>query len=110
MSRRLVIAVGIAVVVAGAWWLRGRPGARGATVELRGVDVQRAVTQTGPAVFSPVVPGGYQIAAWADGKAHAFQRIQIGTGDAQARLVLSAGAPVAGRVVDDRGAGIADAR
>ncbi|TMQ09154.1 MAG: carboxypeptidase regulatory-like domain-containing protein [Deltaproteobacteria bacterium] len=83
---------------------------RGATVELRGVDVQRAVTQTGPAVFSPVVPGGYQIAAWADGKAHAFQRIQIGTGDAQARLVLSAGAPVAGRVVDDRGAGIADAR
>src|SRR5438046_2615510 len=81
----------------------------GATVELRGVDVQRAVTKAGPAVFSPVVPGGYQIAAWADGKAHAFQRIAIGRGDAQARLVLSAGAAVTGRVVDDRGAGIAGA-
>src|SRR5262249_34151079 len=82
---------------------------QGATVELRGVDVQRAVTRDGPAVFAPVVPGGYQIAAWADGKAHAFQRIQIGKGDAQARLMLSSGAAVAGRVVDDRGAGIAGA-
>lgn len=87
----------------------GRP-ITGATVELRGVDVQRAVTRGAPAVFSPVVPGGYQIAAWADGTAHAFQRIQIGKGDAQARLMLSAGAPVAGRVVDDRGAGVAGAR
>src|SRR4051812_9708456 len=82
----------------------------GATVELRGIDVQRAVTRAGAAVFSPVVPGGYQIAAWADGMAHAFQRIQIGKGDSQARLVLSRGAPVAGRVVDDRGDGLAGAR
>jgi protocatechuate 3,4-dioxygenase beta subunit len=82
----------------------------GATVELRGVDVQRAVTRAGAAVFAPVVPGGYQIAAWADGMAHAFHRIQIGKGDSQDRLVLSAGAPVTGRVVDDRGAGLAGAR
>lgn len=90
----------------------GRDGApiSGATVELRGVDVQRAVTRDAPAVFSPVVPGGYQIAAWADGKARAFQRIQIGKGDAQARLVLSSGAPVTGRVVDDLGGGLAGAR
>lgn len=82
----------------------------GATVELRGIDVQRATTGDRPAVFAPVVPGGYQIAAWADGMAHAFARIQIGKGESQARLVLSAGAAVTGRVVDDRGAGLAGAR
>ena len=87
----------------------GKPIA-GATVELRGVDVQRAVAKTGAAIFSPVVPGGYQIAAWADGMAHTFQRIQIGKGDAQARLVLSTGAAVTGRVVDDQGTGLAGAR
>src|SRR5439155_2026183 len=38
----------------------------GATVELRGLDAQRAVTRgSAAAVFSPVAPGGYQIAAWA---------------------------------------------
>lgn len=82
----------------------------GATVELRGIDVQRAVTAAGTAVVAPVVPGNYQIAAWADGMARAFARIQIGKGDAHARLMLSAGAAVAGRVVDDRGAGVAGAR
>src|SRR5262245_6721718 len=110
----------------------------GATVELRGIDVQRQATTAGPseargdtpearsarnsearegwktttgvAVFAPVAPGPYQIAAWADGMAHSFQRIQIGAGDAEARLKLGAGAPVAGKVVDDRGAGIGGAR
>ncbi|HEX3757548.1 MAG TPA: carboxypeptidase-like regulatory domain-containing protein, partial [Kofleriaceae bacterium] len=82
----------------------------GATVELRGVDVQHAVTKAGTAVIAPVAPGNYQIAAWTDGMAHSFQRIQIGKGDAQARLILSAGAPVTGRVVDDRGTGLAGAR
>jgi hypothetical protein len=100
----------------------GRP-LGGATVELRGIDVQRQVTRAGPseatdgrktmtgvAVFAPVAPGPYQIAAWADGMAHSFQRIQVGAGDAEARLKLGAGAAVAGKVVDDRGAGIGGAR
>src|SRR5215510_1262386 len=103
---RLVPAATLTVAVVG----EGGAPIPGATVELRGVDVQRAVTRNAAAVFSPVVPGGYQLAAWADGKAHAFQRIQIGKGNAQARLVLSSGAPVIGRVIDERGAGIAGAR
>src|SRR5262249_24459346 len=71
----------------------------GATVELRGADIQQATSKAGTAVISPVVPGNYHIAAWSDGMAHSFQRIQIGKGDAQARLILSTGAPVTGRVV-----------
>jgi Carboxypeptidase regulatory-like domain len=102
---RLRPAARLTVVVVGR---DGKP-ISGATVELRGVDVQLATTTGAPAVFAPVVPGGYQIAAWADGMAHAFQRIQIGKGDAQARLMLSSGAPVTGRVVDDRGTGLAGA-
>jgi hypothetical protein len=87
----------------------GKP-ASDATVELRGVDVQRAATRAGVAVFAPVVPGRYQIAAWADRTARSFQAILIGAGDAEARLRLATGAPVAGKVVDDHGAGIAGAR
>src|SRR6185503_3208664 len=82
----------------------------GATVELRGIDVQRATTRDGSAVFAPVVPGRYQIAAWADGTARSFQAILIGAGDAVARLKLATGAAVSGKVVDDRGTGIAGAR
>jgi protocatechuate 3,4-dioxygenase beta subunit len=82
----------------------------GATVELRGLDTRRAAVKGKVAVFSPVVPGGYQIAAWADGMAHAFHWIVIGAGDAEARLTLASGAAVRGRVVDDRGTGVAGAR
>jgi uncharacterized GH25 family protein len=96
----------LTVTVVGA---TGQP-VDGATVELRGLDVQRATVKGPAAVFAPVVPGGYQIAAWADGMAHTFQRIQIGAGDASARLTLVAGAPVVGKVVDDRGDGVPQAR
>lgn len=82
----------------------------GATVELRGIDDQRETTKGGTAVFATVVPGGYQLAAWADGKARTFQWIQIGDADQEAKLTLAAGAPVSGRVVDERGDGIAGAR
>lgn len=82
-----------------------------ATVELRGVDDQQATTkQGGKAVFETVVPGGYQLAGWASGKARTFQWIQIGAGDTDAKLVLSVGAVVAGRVIDERGAGVEGAR
>jgi uncharacterized GH25 family protein len=82
----------------------------GAIVELRGVDEQRAVVKGEAAVFSPVVPGSYQLVAWAEHMAHTFQRIQIGAGDASARMVLASGAPVTGRVIDDRGDGVGDAQ
>ena len=81
-----------------------------ATVELRGNDEQREIARDGTAVFQTVAPGGYQIAASADGMARTFQWIQIGTGDAEARIALASGASVGGRVVDDRGTGVAGAR
>lgn len=81
----------------------------GGHVELRGVDEREAVVEGKTAVFSGVIPGTYQLAAWADGMARTFQWIRI-TSDAEVKLILSAGAPVAGRVVDDRGAPVARAR
>lgn len=74
-----------------------------AVVELRGIDEQRALVTGKTAVLSPTAPGNYQLAAWAPGMARTFRRIQIGAADAEATLVLSPGAPVAGRVVDARG-------
>ncbi len=103
---RLVPGAKLTVTVVGT---SGKP-VPGATVELRGVDTQRAVVTATTAVLSPVVPGNYQIAAWADGMARSFQRIQIARGDAVAKLVLASGAPVQGRVVDDLGAGVAGAQ
>src|SRR5258705_551702 len=140
MNRKVLLALGLVVVLAGVvlWWRRDRAAAdddpakpkvaeRGATPDLttksrdnrRGdIDMPMRVmidddpkgALAGKAVFATVVPGGYQIAAWADGKAKAFQWIQIGAGDAEAKLALTAGAAVSGRVVDEHGTGIAGAR
>lgn len=82
----------------------------GATVELRGDDPQRQTTKAGKSVFAPVVPGGYQLAAWAEGKAHALQWLQVGPGETSAKVTLVAGAPVSGRVVDEAGKPVAAAR
>ena len=83
----------------------------GATVQLRGIDDQEGTTRNGgKVVFDPVVPGGYQLAGWANGMARTFQWIGLGSTDVEAKLTLSAGAAVAGRVVDERGVGIAEAR
>ena len=81
----------------------------GATVELRGADHQQELTKAGIATFA-AVPGGYQIAAWTETLAHTTTWIQVGAGEITATLVLGAGAPVSGRVVDDRGAPVAGAR
>lgn len=81
----------------------------GATVELRGVDLQRATTKAGQAMFA-AVPGNYQVAAWAEGKARTMTWIEVNAGETSAKLTLVAGAAVAGRVVDDAGAGVAGAR
>lgn len=104
--------------------LQLRPGARvtvtvqgpdarpidGATVELRGVDAVRQTTKAGVTTFSPVVPGGYQLAAWADGRARALSWLQVGLGETAAKITLLAGAPVSGRVVDEAGKPVAGAR
>ncbi|MEO8698852.1 MAG: carboxypeptidase regulatory-like domain-containing protein [Kofleriaceae bacterium] len=81
-----------------------------ATVELRGIDEQRELAKAGTAVFPVVAPGGYQIATWAEGMAQTLQWIQIGAGDAEAKVALVPGAPVSGRVVDERGNGVGGAR
>src|SRR5207302_8205244 len=45
----------------------------GATVELRGQDAQMQTTAGGAAIFAPVVPGGYEVVAWAPGTAKVYQ-------------------------------------
>jgi uncharacterized GH25 family protein len=82
----------------------------GATVELRGDDLQRAKTKNGSAAFAPVVPGGYQVAAWTEHTARSLQWLTVGAGETQAKLVLAAGAAVSGKVVDDHGNAVAGAR
>lgn len=82
----------------------------GATVELRGIDDQQAATKAGVAAFATVVPGGYQLAAYAPGMAHVFQWLQVGSGDNDAALTLVPGAQVSGTVVDDQGKPVAGAR
>jgi hypothetical protein len=52
----------------------------------------------------------YQLAAWADGTARAYLSIDVGRGDNAAQLVLLSGAAATGRVVDERGRGVAGAR
>jgi len=82
----------------------------GATVELRSTDAMRQTTKAGTATFGPVPPGGYQLAAWADGRARTTMWINVGAGDSTEKMYLVPGAPVSGRVVDDSGAPIVGAR
>ena len=79
-----------------------------ANVELRGIDTQAIRAEHGEAVFAPIVPGPYRLAASATGRAPAFQIVRV-TGETRARIVLQAGAPVSGRVVDDGGKPVANA-
>jgi uncharacterized GH25 family protein len=81
-----------------------------ATVELRATDVLRQSTKAGVATFTPVVPGGYQLAAWAEGRARTLQWVQVGPGETSAKVTLVAGARVSGRVIDEAGKPIAAAR
>ncbi len=64
----------------------------GATVELRGVDVQSATTAAGRARLTPVVPGGYQLAAWAPGFASSYQFVAVAGDQTEARIALRRGA------------------
>lgn len=82
----------------------------GATVELRGVDDQRATAAQGTATFATVVPGGYDLVAWAPGRAHTFQFAQVAAGDNALAITLVPGARVSGVVRDDGGAPVVGAR
>lgn len=82
----------------------------GATAELRGIDDQQGTTKAGVATFQTVIPGGYQVAAWAPGFARKFQWLQVGAGENEIALALTGGAKVSGTVVDDKGAPVAGAR
>ncbi|HEY5949148.1 MAG TPA: carboxypeptidase-like regulatory domain-containing protein, partial [Kofleriaceae bacterium] len=81
-----------------------------ATVELRADDVLRQTTKAGTTTFAPVVPGGYQIAAWAEGRARTLSWLQVGPGETATKVTLVAGAAVSGRVVNEAGVPIAGAR
>lgn len=83
----------------------------GAQVELRGLDAQ--VTQAGGdgiATFPVVVGGGYEVRASAPGFAPNGQFTQVGTTAVELKLVLTPGAAVAGRVIDEAGAAVPGAR
>jgi hypothetical protein len=82
----------------------------GATVELRGADVQLA--QTGPdgaAKFAAVVPGGYTVVAFAAGMAKVSRQVRVAKTE-HVRLVLAGGAPVSGRGGDDAAAPVSGAK
>jgi protocatechuate 3,4-dioxygenase beta subunit len=82
----------------------------GATVELRGVDHQTKKTERGVAVFAPVVSGAYQVVAIAPGHARGIAPLVVRASDMKLELVLGSGANVRGKVVDEHGGPVADAR
>lgn len=78
----------------------------GATVQLRGLVADTAVTGAGGVARLDRVPaGGYQIAARAPGYAQATTWLRVGgaAGVEPVELALKPGAAVAGRVVDESG-------
>ena len=83
----------------------------GATVELRGNDTQSqtSAAPAGQATFATVVPGGYDVVAWAPGFAKSYQFAQVAGAVVKIRVALRAGAPVSGRVVTERGDPVANA-
>jgi protocatechuate 3,4-dioxygenase beta subunit len=105
----LRLAPGARVVVETVDSSTGKP-IDGATVELRGADAIRETTKDGVATFTQVPAGGYQLAAWAPGRAVTHEWIGVGVGEEHETLRLEPGAPVSGRVVDPGGAPVARAR
>lgn len=82
----------------------------GATVELRGIDVRETAAAQGRVALAAVLPGAYRIAAWAEGYGRAFQLVDVGAGTTSVRVELARGVPVSGRVTDEAGKPVAEAR
>jgi hypothetical protein len=77
-----------------------------ATVELRRLTAQSTTTDAeGVASIRPVVPGGYELVAHAEGhaKSYAWMRVPTGQVTAVARIALRRGVPVSGKVVSPAG-------
>ncbi|HEY3357292.1 MAG TPA: carboxypeptidase-like regulatory domain-containing protein [Polyangia bacterium] len=83
-----------------------------ANVELRAAGMQRNLTivrrgktdAQGKLVLRGVIPGGYDIAAWATGYRHRGASLEPPAGlKWEIKLELTPGAPVSGRVVDEKG-------
>lgn len=85
----------------------------GASVELRGIDVQSQSTGAdGVARFSGVVPSFYAVVASADGfaKQNTWTQVRATGSGAEVRLALRQGAPVSGIVVSAGGKPVEGAR
>jgi protocatechuate 3,4-dioxygenase beta subunit len=82
----------------------------GATVELRSADAIRQTTKDGSTTFTSIPAGGYQLAAWAPGRAVTHEWLGVAAGDEHETLRLEPGAAVKGRVVDPGGAPVSGAR
>ena len=95
----------VAVTVVGS---DGKP-VDAATVELRGDDLQSETTRAGVVTFKPVLPGPYDIVAYAPGSAKRYKRVRV-SGELAIKLALVNGAAVSGRVVDSDGNRVAAAR
>lgn len=88
-------------------------GASGVNVELRGLDVQNGTTdEKGEMVFSQVPVGRFRVVAHAEGYTPARDRVSVSRSGAQAetKLRLEPGQRVTGRVVDESGKPVAEAR
>ena len=95
----------VAVTVVGS---DGKP-VDAATVELRGDDLQSDTTRAGVVTFKPVLPGSYDVVAYAPGTAKTYKRVRV-SGELAVKLALANGAAVSGRVVDSEGNPVAGAR
>lgn len=82
----------------------------GATVELRSADAIRQTAKAGTTTFTSIPAGGYQLAAWAPGRAVTHEWLQVGVGEEHETLRLEPGAAVKGRVIDTGGAPVSGAR
>ncbi|MEZ4365786.1 MAG: carboxypeptidase-like regulatory domain-containing protein [Kofleriaceae bacterium] len=88
----------------------GGAAVAGATVELRGVDLQTGTTgDDGVVGFATVVPGRYDVVAWAPGYAKGYAGAGISGERNDLTVALVRGAPVSGRVVTDTGQPVAGA-